>query len=110
MADFLGLLAGKAKIDRERGVALLKESLANDSNVQSAQLSIVELMKRAAEESQIAWETKHGALLATAAVLQFTSPSVVEQFETAVKPITLRFLQDDEFRVRLAAGTQLLSV
>ncbi|CAI9744392.1 XP_029652912.1uncharacterized protein LOC115226077 [Octopus vulgaris] len=96
----LECLCSTAKLERDKGVVELQKSIStlSDSELNELQEAIVALYRR--DDSP--WETKHGALKGTAVILH--SKRASRDFVTYIKDNLSPLLDDEEFRVRLAAG------
>lgn len=106
--DVLTLLTAPAKIDRDRGVGLLQKTLRDGGeDAVKRYESAIENWLRAKDDP---WETKHGALMATKALLSSpvgASGSPVrcsEEFARFAEDSAMALLEHGESRVRLAAG------
>ncbi len=91
-------LSSKKKIERDKGVAIIQELLKDpkDGTIEALEKSIRELL------CEDAWESRHGALMATEALLQ--KDVATESLSMEVQAALSQLLEDTEPRVRLAAG------
>uniref|UniRef100_A0A0L8G9N8 CLASP N-terminal domain-containing protein n=1 Tax=Octopus bimaculoides TaxID=37653 RepID=A0A0L8G9N8_OCTBM len=96
----LECLCSTAKLERDKGVVELQKSIStlSDTELNELQEAIVALFRR--DDSP--WETKHGALKGTTVILHSKRSS--RDFVTYIKDNLSPLLDDEEFRVRLAAG------
>ena len=105
MADeALKLLCSSAKLDRDRGVVEISKFLkpTNGSEVPGLESLLQGLLC----DSQAPWETKHGALMGTKALLLNETHACSDQFSEAANEFGMKLLEDEESRVRLAAGKE----
>ena len=96
-------LSSKQRIERDKGIAIIKELLKNpnEAMVENVERSVRELL------SHDTWEGRHGALMATGALVsaEVITESLVADVEAALPEL----LEFKEPRVRLAAGTEVCS-
>lgn len=108
-ADMFKLLESSAKIDRNKGIDLLKQFLGRTdvTTGQAIELAILTLLSKAG----VSWETKHGALMGAEAILSHPTYHLsMNDFEAKVKGHAVQMLEDIEYRVRLAAGKNLYPI
>lgn len=96
-------LCSSQKLERDRGYHSLVSYLQSldEEGIYNLQFDLLKLLNNADSE----WESKHGALMGTKAVLE--NGNVSDDFEIEVKKKVMEFLDDSEFRVRIAAGEVL---
>eukprot|EP00741_Cyanophora_paradoxa_P007650 tig00001164_g7399.t1 len=97
------LLASKRRLDRERGVVLLRDAAArlSDDELRALHERTLELVRFDAD-----WEPRHGGLLAAALLVStFNEPTFALKYLELVPSC----LEDDEMRTRLACA-ELLEV
>lgn len=93
-------LCSAAKLERDKGVLELQRNILN---LEQEDLNVLEeKITGLLTEDDASWETKHGALMGCKVILQ--SKRASGQFVINGQSLSLNFLEDDEFRVRLAAG------
>ena len=93
-------LCSSQKLERDRGYHSLVTYLQSldEEGIYNLQFDLLKLLNNV----DSSWETKHGALMGTKAVLE--NGNVSDDFEIEVKKKVMEFLDDNEFRVRIAAG------
>ena len=98
--EVLTLLCSAQKIERDRGVVELQKFIgtAEDVEIRRLESSIQSLL----EDGMSPWESKHGALMGTKALLSHEKCS--DEFAQLSKDYALRLLEHSESRVRLSAG------
>jgi len=91
-------LSSKQKIERDKGIAIIKKLLLNPNEV------MVEDLERFIREllSHDTWEGRHGALMATGALA--SAEVITESLVMDVQAVLPELLEFEEPRVRLAAG------
>ena len=91
-------LSSTQKIERDKGIAIIKELVKEPDN------AVVEALEEAIREllSQSSWESRHGALMASGALL--CAEVITESLSVDVQTALPQLLEDKEPRVRLAAG------
>ena len=96
----LTFLCSSQKIERDRGVIELQKLLnvADDAEIRRLESSIQSLL----EDGMLPWESKHGALMGTRALLNHEKCS--DDFAHLSKDHALKLLEHSESRVRLSAG------
>lgn len=102
---YLSFLSSKQRLERDKGIVLIKELLKeprDDSVITALERTIFELF------SLGTWESNHGALLATGALL--SAGVLPEGLCKEVQLALPQLLEDREPRVRLAAGMDLISL
>ena len=99
-AQVLTFLCSSQKIERDRGVVELQKLLnvANDEEIRRLESSVQSLL----EDGTLPWESKHGALMGTKALLSHEKCS--DDFAHVSKNYALKLLEHSESRVRLSAG------
>ena len=108
MESVLELLCSSAKLNRDRGAeqlnALINEKAEDRTFLNGLCGEIVKLLA----DGQIPWESKHGALTGSKSLLQNIKlpkeDDMYSSFQESVLQYCLVLLEDDESRVRLAAG------
>lgn len=100
------------KLDRDQGVNHLNEYLSYAKNEDI--LSVEQLLLKPLKDSSSDWESKHGSLLGTKALItkfkQRGHDEESEKFLQTVYEFCLQLLTDTEVRIRLAAGEVLGSL
>ena len=112
MDEVLKLLCSSAKLDRDRGLEQLRDLIdvkATDCDFIGALCSqILQLLG----DSNISWESKHGALTGAKSILLnvklLKDHDLYASFHASVLKSCFVLLEDDESRVRLAAGATTL--
>ena len=94
------LLTADKKLDRDRGLVELNRHV-NDADPREIQ-AIESALTRFLQDSTAGWETHQGSLLGAKAVLG--SPISSDVFAAELRIHALHQLNDNEARVRLAAG------
>ena len=97
---WLSLLQSKKRLDREKGLKQLQQSVAEgklgEEEKREGEREVGELVTSLTST----WEAKHGGLMAATVLLSGASPAFMEKMKGEV-PVLLEY---DEPRVRLAAG------
>ena len=110
-------LCSSFKLERDRGVQQLAQVLRDSSEDDIKQLIVS--IQSILEDATVSWESKHGVFMAVKVITthsldeestDFVKNAFDETFFGFVQNKAAKLLEDDEFRVRLAAGTQLLPV
>lgn len=102
-SDWASLLGSKKKLDREKSLNKLREVLHAPSLQTDEKTSIEGHITQLLTQSLASpWEEKHGGLMAAGVMVQEGYAS--EQFCERMKGEVPLFLEDAEYRVRLAAG------
>ena len=99
--EWLSLLQSQKRLERERGLSLLKE-LEKGGEAEERH-SREEEVFRLVSALTCPWEAKHGGLLAASLLLSRSSVEFAARLQGEVPLL----LEHDESRVRLAAGTGL---
>ena len=99
-AEVLTFLCSSQKIERDNGVSKLHTFLGvvQDDEIRRLESSIQSLL----EDGMSPWESKHGALMGTKALLNHEKCS--DDFAHVSKNYALQLLEHSESRVRLSAG------
>lgn len=100
--DAISLLCSNAKLDRDRGVEALTKFI--DQTYEAGLVSLENELIRLLIDSESPWETKHGSLMGSKAILMHRIAAPTETFQQSIYEYSLNLLEDDEFRVRIAAG------
>lgn len=103
MADqALQQLTSTAKIERDRGVLDLQRFLntAKDTEVQHLESHLICTLR----DAEVPWETVHGALMGSAALITHNSATHSEDFARDVQEQSIKLLEHKESRIRIAAG------
>lgn len=93
-------LCSSLKLERDRGFqSFVKhvDSVENEDIV-GLERNVTKLLS----EGDSSWEKIHGGLMAAKALL--TTGKSTDDFAVDMRPLALNFLEDREFRVRIAAG------
>ena len=110
MADVLEnvfqLLCSSQKIERDKGALELQRCLKDAPNNDLCK-AVETHAQRLLDELATPWETKHGALTACKILLEDPKHGLSDGFTHACKDYSLRLSEDNEFRVRIAAGELL---
>lgn len=101
--SWLSLIGSKKRIEREKGIGELKQSLK--STVKCHESTLKQLLD-VIVSSSASWEERHGGLLAAGVIIQNKAAS--QQFSESIKKNIPVFLEDPESRVRNAAGENLV--
>lgn len=105
--EILHLLCSSMKLERDQAISDLNKTLpaSSDGIIQEFKNSLIE----AISERNIQWETKYGCLLGAKIVVSYVNleNQYDQVFINKYKDIALRYLVDDEPRVRIAAGEVL---
>ncbi|GFS25769.1 Arm repeat-containing protein [Elysia marginata] len=112
--ECLAKLCSKAKLDRDRGFNELQSIIhqCNEDQIAEIQNEVLELL---GDESS-SWESKHGGLSGARCLLEQGKVDIEEDetcieggnpFAFKVIGIAMQMLDDEEFRVRIAAGELL---
>lgn len=108
MEDICKLLFSVKKLERDQGVSHLKQFLNESTSVSETTHSVEKMLIKNLDDSESAWESKHGALLgANALVLHLKNSTLDDETELFLQAIykhCLEFLTDLEVRIRLASG------
>ena len=99
--EWTALLSSKKRIDREKGLAALKTLLTPDiseEDKKSIESHVISLLTTLVGP----WEDKHGGLMAAALILE--SGVASSDFTAQVKSVLPILLEEEESRVRIAAG------
>lgn len=98
--DILKSLCSSAKLERDRGYQKLADFLKRIDleGLFQLELEITKLL----DDSDASWETRHGALMGAKAIL--VNGNASDDFVVDLRVKTVKFLDDSEFRVRIAAG------
>ena len=102
MESTLQLVCGAKKLDRDRGIAELQR-LVNDADppgLERLETALTSLLR--SQNSQTSWEKRQGVLLGSKQVVAHEWSS--ETFCTQLRLYAIHSLNDEEARVRLAAG------
>ncbi|XP_071785582.1 uncharacterized protein [Asterias amurensis] len=105
MESTLQLVCGAKKLDRDRGIAELQR-LVNDADppgLERLETALTSLLR--SQNSQTSWEKRQGVLLGSKQVVAHEWSS--ETFCTQLRLYAIHSLNDEEARVRLAAGEVL---
>ena len=105
MDDILALLCSHVKLERDRGLQTLEESLKDSSNFTSDVKKVEDLQNSLTEfvtSTDRGWETKQGGLLGSKALILNNLGS--EDFSENLRKQALQLMHDDEARVRIASG------
>lgn len=104
--EICSALFSARKLDRDQGVNDLNEYLnyAKNDDIHSIEHLLLEPLNDAASE----WESKHGSLLASKALIVYFKQKGFddesEKFLQSLYTISLELLTNIEVRIRLAAG------
>ncbi|ESO94206.1 hypothetical protein LOTGIDRAFT_232463 [Lottia gigantea] len=104
MADkVLLLLCSSAKIERDRGCVELEKFLEdkNEEEVKDFEDKLLKILSDASSS----WESKHGGLMGSKSILLHKHCS--GSFPDKIRQHSIGLLEDEEFRVRIAAGEVL---
>lgn len=103
LEEILSLLTKDKKLDRDRGLIDLKSKVnsASPEDIQSLETALT----RFVQDSTAGWETHQGALLGSKTVVASDRSS--EAFAAEMRIHALHQLNNNEARVRLAAGKLL---
>ncbi|KAJ8309492.1 hypothetical protein KUTeg_014366 [Tegillarca granosa] len=104
MADeILKNLCSSVKLERDRGYQKLTDFLKrlDLEGLFQLELEIIKLL----DDNDASWETRHGALMGAKAIL--INGNASDDFVVELRVKTVKFLDDAEFRVRIAAGEVL---
>ncbi|XP_038077963.1 uncharacterized protein LOC119745577 [Patiria miniata] len=101
----LQLLCGEKKLDRDRGLGELQRLMdeCDPPGLERLETALTSLLH--GQDSQTSWETRQGVLLGSKVVVMHEWGS--ETFATQLRLYALHSLNDDEARVRIAAGEVL---
>ena len=96
-------LCSSLKLERDRGFQQLVSHLQSldEEGIYNLQLDLSKLLN----DAESAWESKHGALMGAKAILE--NGNVSDDFEVELRRKVMELLDDNEFRVRIAAGKAL---
>ena len=111
MVEILSLLCSHVKLERDKGLQALEEKLKDSSDFISGVQRVEELQNSLiafVESTDRGWETKHGGLTGSKAVILKNLAS--DDFSEALRRQALRLMHDDEARVRIASGKAELSL
>ncbi|KAK6182480.1 hypothetical protein SNE40_010161 [Patella caerulea] len=103
MADkVLERLCNTAKIERDRGCVELEKYLseAEASEVREFEEKLLNILTN----SSSPWESKHGALMGSKSILVNNNKHCSDGFSKDIREKAVLLLEDEEFRVRIAAG------
>eukprot|EP00088_Acartia_fossae_P034486 TRINITY_DN3539_c0_g1_i5.p1 TRINITY_DN3539_c0_g1~~TRINITY_DN3539_c0_g1_i5.p1 ORF type:complete len:776 (-),score=143.13 TRINITY_DN3539_c0_g1_i5:435-2762(-) len=101
--DVLKLLVSTSKLDRDRGSRELDKFIQSESDRDSIVKIEDELITLVGKED-CKWEEKHGYLLAMKSLVPVKKVVGDQEFLCKMQVECLKYLQDNEVRVRLAAG------
>jgi len=104
--NVIKLLVSNSKLERDKGARELDILLLSESE-QDKITEIEKELKRLVSEVECKWETKHGYLLALRSMIPNKKKQNDDQFLQNTQVECLDYLQDNEVRVRLAAGEVL---
>lgn len=93
-------LCSSLKLERDRGYQNLVAHLQSldEEGIYNLQFDLSKLLN----DNELSWESKHGGLMGAKAVLE--NGNVSDDFEIEIKRKCMDHLDDNEFRVRIAAG------
>lgn len=93
-------LCSSLKLERDRGFQSFVKHVDSVENEDIAGLerNVTKLLS----EEDSSWEKIHGGLMAAKALL--TTGKSTDDFAVDMRSLALKFLEDSEFRVRIAAG------
>lgn len=96
-------LCSSLKLERDRGFQQLVVHLQSldEEGIYNLQFDLTKILNDTGSN----WESKHGALMGSKAVLE--NGNVSDDFEIEIKRKVMDLLEDGEFRVRIAAGEVL---
>jgi len=106
--EIVDRLCSSAKIDRDKGAVELQRFVADESDkatIRDLEKSVLILLR----DESLPWESRHGGLMA-AKVLVFSeqlpdkNKHCSEEFPVTLRDCAVKLLEDQESRVRLAAG------
>lgn len=101
--EILKLLCSNVKLDRDRGVSSLERLLSESNNKLPNKEEFENALISLVETSDSNWEIKHGGLLGAKLIILAGNAS--ETFLEKIKKDAVLLMHDDEFRVRILAGT-----
>ncbi|XP_071164390.1 uncharacterized protein [Mytilus edulis] len=96
-------LCSSLKLERDRGYQNFVAHLQSldEEGIYNLQFDLSKLLN----DNELSWESKHGGLMGAKAVLE--NGNVSDDFEIEIKRKCMDHLDDNEFRVRIAAGEVL---
>ena len=113
-SECLVKLCSKAKLDRDRGFNELQSLVQhfNDDQIREIQCELLKLL----ESEDSSWESRHGGLSGARCLFEEGKVEVEDDdtrieganpFAYTVIDIAMHLLDDEEFRVRIAAGNTI---
>jgi hypothetical protein len=96
-------LCSSLKLERDRGYQQLVAHLQglDEEGIYNLQFDLSKILN----DIESTWEAKHGALMGAKAVME--NGNVSDDFEIEIKRKVMDLLDDNEFRVRIAAGIDI---
>jgi hypothetical protein len=96
-------LCSSLKLERDRGYQQLVAHLQglDEEGIYNLQFDLSKILN----DIESTWEAKHGALMGAKAVME--NGNVSDDFEIEIKKKVMDLLDDNEFRVRIAAGIDI---
>ena len=96
-------LCSSLKLERDRGYQQLVAHLQglDEEGIYNLQVDLSKILN----DIESTWEAKHGALMGAKAVME--NGNVSDDFEIEIKKKVMDLLDDNEFRVRIAAGIDI---
>ena len=102
VAEWTSLIASKKRLDREKGLEVLK-TLLTSPDIKQEEKNAIETHLTSLITSVVGpWEDRHGGLMATGLVLDTGTGS--NDFIRQVNSTVPILLEEEESRVRIAAG------
>ena len=111
MEEILSLLCSHVKLERDKGIQQLEETLKDSKNLVVDVIKLEELKNSLitlVQSTNRGWEAKHGGLTGSKSLILNKLDS--DDFCETLRKEALRLMHDDEARVRTASGNFICRV